>query len=94
MPYLADEERKIELSKQLLTVDPVTKGELNYVLCEIVQDYLGSMDPKEVGYADISEAGDAMIDAYLEFVRCVLVPYEERRRQENGDVWWINEVLT
>jgi hypothetical protein len=62
---------------------PATPGQLNYaitMLCKHYWDY-------EKDYRGINDVLGALEGAKLEFYRRVAVPYEQRKRKENGDVY-------
>jgi hypothetical protein len=73
-------------------------GNYNYAICRIVLHWL----PEYYHYDDLSQASCAMQallrcfkeepmrvlnDAIAEYRRCLVVPYEEKQRKANGDVW-------
>ena len=53
--------------------------------------YLGRLDKSPLSYATVAEALSACTEAAAEFRRRVLVPLENRKMSENGDVFprWI-----
>ncbi len=80
MPYINQYDRKILGSR----VYPRTPGELNYLLTNAVIDYL---DFHGTTYQTINDCLGALEAAKLEFYRRVVVPYEEIKIDENGDVY-------
>jgi tRNA1(Val) A37 N6-methylase TrmN6 len=60
-----------------------TKGELNYVICELVGKLIFE---ENLSYKKISEWIDAVHDAEEELRRRILTPYEVTKMIENGDV--------
>jgi len=62
----------------------MTAGELNYALTRQVTDYL---DGKIVTYELLNSVVGALESCKLEFYRRVVVPYEEKKIVENGDVY-------
>jgi len=60
------------------------KGDLNYAICELTGRFI--IQEGEFNYTDMSEKIDAVHDAEAELRRRLLVPYEELKIKENGDV--------
>lgn len=65
-------------------IRPEGSGPLCYALSRQIQDYRVRHGDSFATYSDILAALEA---TKMEFYRCVVVPYEEGKRQENGDVW-------
>lgn len=59
-------------------------GELNYSFTMVILNYT---DNKKLSYATINDIMGALEGAKLEFYRRVVVPYEEKKMKENGDVY-------
>lgn len=81
MPYIRPNQRN-----DLLLRTPQNAGELNYTLTQVLLTYLRRQDGIWT-YQDINDALGALEGAKLEFYRRVVVPYEENKREENGDVY-------
>lgn len=86
MPYIKQTERD-PLQHSILpelghAVD--SAGELNYVFSIIIKGY---MDEFGLNYSNINDVLGALEGAKLEFYRRIVVPYEEKKRAENGDVY-------
>lgn len=64
---------------------PITAGELTYCLTRAAQGYLKSQPA--LRYEDIAVVLGAIEGAKIDFVDRVVLPYEARKRHENGDVW-------
>lgn len=77
MPYIPSDER------EHAAISPQTPGQLNYALTEKMLCYLWD---RGVSYATMNEIVGALECAKQEFYRRVMVPYEEKKRAENGDV--------
>lgn len=78
MPYIPTE-------KRLGTVPvPETPGELNYLICRIVQSF---METHEHNYTTLNAAIGAVECAKLELYRRLVVPYEDAAILKNGDVF-------
>lgn len=83
MPYIAKDERPqydyaLDELTTLLAGKP--KGHLTYVLYVIAKRFV-----RETRYAALSEARSAIGDAYDEFYRRILAPYEDQQIEKNGD---------
>ena len=63
---------------------PEGAGPLCYALSKQIQDYRLRQGDSFATFVDILAALEA---AKLEFHRCVMGPYEQKRRESNGDVW-------
>ena len=87
MPYITRTARPgfdIRLEPLLsYQVEQWTPGELNYVLTKIASAWLGY----EANYDRLSDVIKTFECAKLEFYRRVLVPYENAKADENGDVY-------
>ena len=81
MPYIKPEER--------CALKPVprvnTTGELQYVIAEMVQEYLSSREV--VNYNELENVMGAIAGALHEFQRQVVDPYEDTKIKENGAVY-------
>ena len=79
MPYIVADYRK-----ELQGGDrPKSSGELNYCFTHKVLEYL----PQHPSYSDFNAAIGALECAKLELYRRMVVPYEEQKREQNGDVY-------
>ncbi len=74
MPYVKDR----------MFISPVTAGELNYKITQLVWDYYNSYNKN---YQAINDCLGALEGAKLEFYRRVAAPYEDKKILENGDVY-------
>lgn len=79
MPYVAPLQRD-----QLETRPPSTAGELNYAITRLCLSYLHG---RPGSYADLNEVVGVLECAKQEFYRRMAVPYEDRKIEENGDVY-------
>lgn len=80
MPYI-DKNSRIDLDQSL---DPAYPGELNYCITQILLRYLARCGRSYAIYNDIL---GALEGAKIEFYRREMLPYENRKRDENGDVY-------
>jgi hypothetical protein len=79
MPYIKQEQRK-ELAEGRMPRDP---GELNYQITRMLLDYLKN---KGESYGVFNEIMGVLTCASEEFYRRWVIPYEEKKIRENGDV--------
>lgn len=93
MPYIRKEQRKKyddlidALSKILNTLKTdELLGEMNYVLFRLARLLCNPESGGERRYARIAVVRSALIEAWGEFGRRVLIPYEKEKEQEYGNV--------
>ena len=79
MPYLRPGTRK-----ELETRHAVRSGELNYKITLLAKQYL---ETNGLSYLSINDILGALEGAKLEFYRRVVVPYEDEKILENGDIF-------
>lgn len=83
MPYIDESER----SKFDLDIDsaaPDTAGELNYCITRLVNNWVKKYG---VSYVTLNAAIGVMESAKQEFYRRAVSPYEDKKIEENGDVY-------
>ena len=80
MPYIKMDKRVI---LDVYAGGASTIGELNYVITQLVLRFLGS----EPDYAAYNAVIGVLECAKQELYRRTVVPYEERKCAENGDVY-------
>ena len=85
MPYIKLPEKE-EFNAYLGWIQPKNAGELNYCLTKLVQSFLGD-NPK---YDNYNSAIGALECCKLELYRRMIAPYEDKKIQENGDVYGKN----
>ena len=81
MPYLKKEDQHNGLQPEMAITTP---GELNYSLTQACLNYLRQ---GPVCYERLNAVIGALESAKLEMYRRVVVPYEETKLKENGDVY-------
>lgn len=82
MPYIPQVRRMaISLSGE----KPETPGELNYAITMLCTDYADVVG-REATYQDLNDVIGALEAAKLEFYRRKVVPYEDSKIEENGDL--------
>jgi len=81
MPYISPDEReKIDAGRV-----PETPGQLNYVVSRLIDAYLTGHGP--IRYAPVNEVIGVLECAKIELYRRVAASYEDRKMNENGDVY-------
>jgi len=90
MPYIKQEDRAA-FNNALVKMPYVgLPGELNYVISAICHQYVHGRGGKS--YATFNDVMGALDCAAREFYRTVVVPYEDKKRYENGSVGSLDEV--
>ena len=79
MPYVNDTSKSAMLHR---TAD--NPGELNYT---ITVSLLAYMERHGISYTTINDIIGALEGAKQEFYSRIAVPYEDRKRKENGDIY-------
>ena len=92
MPYI-EQEKRSEVSPNAYGVLPAENaGQLNYQITELIQMYLDNPEapinekPK-LNYQLINDVLGALEGAKAEFYRRMVVPFEDQKIKENGDVY-------
>ena len=80
MPYIKQADRP----RVLETLKAETEGELNFLITSIVKEY---MNRKGLRYVTINEVLGVLDAVTREFYRRIAAPYEDKKIQENGDVY-------
>jgi hypothetical protein len=81
MPYIPEADRR-RLDRG---GEPETPGELNYALTRLVDRYL--VRRGGLRYAHLNEVVGALECAKLELYRRLAAPYEDRKLEEEGEVY-------
>lgn len=79
MPYI-----KQERKKDVLVNGATNAGELNYLITYWINQYVLDHDKKYQVFNDIMGAIEG---SKAEFYRRVVAPYEDKKIEENGDVY-------
>jgi hypothetical protein len=83
MPYLKPNDRK-----KVAYCGPMTPGELNYAITLLIRDYAhGPAFESALSYQRINDVLGALEGAKLEFYRKVAAKYEDKKCEENGEVY-------
>ena len=91
MPYIKqlDRDRIDNFTRTRSVID--TPGELNYAITRLILNYLEDqiqIPPKgQLKYQDINDVLGALEGAKLEFYRRFCAPYEDGKKDQNGDVY-------
>lgn len=89
MPYISPESKKLyaeDLAKLKATIDfyDITPGQLNYLMTSLCKMYI---DRKGINYTHLNDVLGVFDGAGKEFYRRVVAPYEDKKIEENGDVY-------
>jgi hypothetical protein len=80
VPYIARHRREMLWSGSA----PENEGELNFAITELLEGFLSRHG---TSYGSINAVVGVLECAKQEFYRRIAVPYEESKREENGDVY-------
>ncbi len=83
MPYIPEEVRY-----GLAYRPPLTPGELNFLISELVDGYVQT---RGLSYDTLNSVIGVMECAKLELYRRLAAPYEDKKLAENGDVYTLPE---
>jgi len=85
MPYIPDEDRtRLGIAYFMHEDCPNTAGELNYLFTMLAKQYV---EKKGLSYQVINDIIGAFEGAKAEFQRRVVGPYEDKKIEDNGDVY-------
>jgi hypothetical protein len=79
VPYIKAHDRGI-----VDDLGPANSGELNYAITKLINEYFNMSQRNYQAYNDII---GALEGAKLEIYRRKIIPYENRKIKENGDVY-------
>lgn len=85
MPYIAPDDRAVidnSIDDLLGYID--TPGKLNYAVTKLASQYIITQG---MGYSTLNEIIGVLECAKQELYRRVAVPYEDKKCEENGDVF-------
>lgn len=84
MPYIKqDQRKKFHYGLDSLPVID-NPGELNYLVSQLIRQYIKY--GQKSGYQAINDIIGALEGAKLEFYRKIVIPYENQKIKENGDL--------
>lgn len=81
MPYI----KNIDQIRVKETLQPKNAGELNYLITEIILEFLYRDGPPR--YQDYNDAIGVLTCSGHELYRRTIAPYEDYKIRENGDVY-------
>lgn len=81
MPYINEEDRKALLEEE--GIFPTKPGELNFILTKLCLEYAGDAP----GYETYNSIVGVLECCKLEFYRRAVAPYEDIKKETNGDVY-------
>lgn len=89
MPYInSDDRKRLDPNLDYLGIEcPQTAGELNYLFTKISLDYLNAWQDTQSKYQNYNDVIGALEACKLEFYRRAVAPYEDKKIEENGDVY-------
>lgn len=91
MPYIKKELREgLDQPIKTLSNIIISKGELNYVICELVGQLILRY---HLSYENITKWISAVNDAKYELNRRILDPYENTKIEENDDLMSFIKIL-
>jgi hypothetical protein len=90
MPYIRQEERKC-IDWATSGINCTNSGQLNYAITRLILNYLEDQKTRRLGetikYQDLNDVLGALEGAKLEFYRRFCAPFEDGKKDQNGDVY-------
>jgi hypothetical protein len=85
MPYIHKDERKMfqPMLREFVGKFELTPGQLNYLITTIIEDQVFGNE----SYTKFNEIIGVLECVKQEFYRRVVIPYEEKKKEQNGDVY-------
>lgn len=90
MPYIKEEDRMkyqhdlMSLNARLTVNDEIPEGELNFLISTVIADLINHYG---LNYANANKLMGVLECAKLELYRRLVAPYEDKKIDENGDVY-------
>ena len=84
MPYIRQSERFYYTPNFVDNTRFTVPGELNFAFTEIIKKYL---EDRGLCYTTINDVAGALECCKAEFYRRVVMPYEDEKIKQNGDVY-------
>lgn len=90
MPYIKKEKRDFflpiinEIEHCFVCKEDIKQGDLNYLITYLCNKYINI---KGINYKYLNDVMGVLESAKQEFYRRKVAPYEDRKIQENGDVY-------
>lgn len=82
MPYIKSDEKILAFG------EPDTAGKLSYVITMAYQYYLRK---QKFSYSALAMVAGVLILTLFEYVRRIVNPYEDRKKDANGDVFYVGQ---
>ena len=84
MPYITEENRRV-----LDVRPPMNAGELNYSFTKIILNYISDDTGEDYNfsYQKLNDVIGALECCKLELYRRIISPYEDKKIEDNGDVY-------
>lgn len=81
MPYIANKDNREQIDETVYKIGMLLseKGNLNYFLCKLFTE-------KKISYEEARNFIGDLECAKLEIYRRWIAPYEDKKKEENGDV--------
>lgn len=89
MPYIRPPERDVIGPLDYRQVPITTVGQLNFVITKLCHHYI---EGHGLRYASVNAAIGVLECAKQELYRMVAVPYEDKKRKENGPISELDDV--
>ena len=90
MPYIKPIDRPdIDSPVSILSIHLKTWGELNYAITQVVHNFVLDKEDfhgEDINYEMLAMAAMTFEMAKAEFIRTVVNPYEQKKREENGHI--------
>ena len=83
MPYIEDANRRCDLSSSVAV--PRNPGELSFTIATVIDDYFAVADQN---FENLNAVKGVLDSLGCEIQRRFLDPYEEKKLQENGEVFF------
>lgn len=83
MPYIKQSDRS-----ELIYRNPENAGELNFAIHLMLEDYLIK---KEESYQTYNDMMGVLAGVQAELYRRKIAPYEDKKAEENGDIYFYNK---
>jgi len=79
MPYITKEDQ----DKCSCKTGPTNAGELNYMIHQVIDEFL---EKQPVNYQSLNDIIGVLECAKMELYRRIIAPYEDQKKEMNGDV--------
>lgn len=83
MPYIAGDDRGQAINYPFAEASLKNPGKLNFIITRLVRCFLN----EKPRYEDFNAAIGVLECAKLELYRRMIAPYEDKKIEENGDVY-------